>query len=187
MDLTPARAVLGGPRMKTPALLLALSASLALASDPRPEPVAGEVQAHCELVSRDEDRAGPWDVFEPGRSRCYGIAEDWGWELTLTLPAKKRITSMWVVHDILGIGAGEGWSTSRSEDNQFQKSYYPLVIFHGDRQVNRRYDQELGVWDAGTHVLRLYGQMEADTFAGAELTIFFDDGTRVVTRIPPPD
>jgi peptidoglycan hydrolase-like protein with peptidoglycan-binding domain len=140
---------------------------------------ASDVTAKVSLLLTSEDRASTHERFQPGKGNGTP-ADDWNWKLTLTLNGEKSIKSMVIDHN----ASGEGWSTSRSTNNRYQKWYYPLVVAEKGEQLNYSYDHS---WSsrmkAGTYYFTLYGQKENTEWQGGTLTIYFTDGTVLKTDI----
>lgn len=128
-------------------------------------------------LSSKKDYAGVWGQFQPGTGNMNSNPADWEWQLKLNLAQAAKIHSITVLHNL----PGEGWSTS--SESFFNKSLYPIVVFHNGSQINTAYDQSLGVYPPGEHVFSLYAQKESTPFVGAKVFIEFEDGTLIKATI----
>jgi hypothetical protein len=121
-----------------------------------------------------DDRAGRIGVFGAGpgnpAASSRGNANDFVWNVALTLGAEKTIKSITINHP----SYGEYWSTVNT-------SAYPLVVYVGDAKKNNDYGQSLGTYGAGTTNLVIYGQHENPYFTGGNITITFEDNSTPVT------
>ena len=134
------------------------------------------------------DRAGVWGNFGPGAGNINKNPADWNWSATLTLPSRKIISRLTIIHNT----HGEVWSTGYArylKDGTdlygYEEHPYPLVVIsEKQNQLNTAYDQELGAYGAGTtQTFTLYGQPESGQFTGGRLIAEFTDGISATAKI----
>ncbi|MBI2096460.1 MAG: hypothetical protein HYT43_02405, partial [Candidatus Taylorbacteria bacterium] len=130
------------------------------------------------VVSAAEDKAGGQYNFGPGRGNLNPNANDWNFQVNLSLGSSKTVKSMNLIHNVYG----EGWSTSVT--SPLGKLLYPIVVYRDGVQVNTSYDQLLGTYPSGLSKFYFYVQPETAPFRGGKLTINFTDGTSVSSTVP---
>lgn len=148
----------------------AVSSSLAVC------PIGTMPTGSAVVTSTNEDFAGVWGVFAPGRGNVNaaskGGSNDWGITLSVIAPGTKNVSAVRLDHSY----GNERWSTNNPSE-------YPLVVYEADKKlVNKSADTFL-LW-AGTHTFKIYAQSESQSFAGAKLTFIFDDNSTVAFDVP---
>lgn len=143
------------------------------------------------LYSVNEDKVGPWSIFNSGTGNLNKNSNDWSWIMNLVIPSgeNKLIKRITISHNT----RGEVWSTGYSRYLQdgtdlygYNEHPYPLVVVQNGVQINKAYDQSLQQKPlfAGTYQYKLYGQPESVTFNGGKLIVEFNDGTLSSAIIP---